>query len=300
MPYDAMRVLLRAAMMKRQLMDIYLETIQAQSTSRLSRSQQRAYQRIRTDVSHAYVVVSQLYANVERWRAMHAHEMVVPTAAASLGLDKVTNFIENIASKADHDAYAITDFPERNTTHRCRWSMGLHSPNTGDADDDISDLPNLFAMEDDDSYEPDQLFADEADASCADDDADALFADDDVNDDDDDDYPYFPDAGATDGAAIMPSDGYDVYFGWGMASHHRDGMPDRLDFACADMGWHQPDPALPSLTDHECRKLFGVYVVPPQPKKKAIYDIFGNIIGWLPVDDDSDADDPDYNVPGSM
>lgn len=304
MPYDAMRVSLRVAMMKRQLMDIYLETIAARAHTRRSLRLQRDYQRILTDTSHAYVVMTQLYAHLTHWRTMHADEMLMPRAAASLGIPAITRFVDSIADKADLDAYSIGDFPERNTTHLCRWANGLHAPAPIDDDEDNDDYTPDALFGDEDDYTPDPLFGDEDNYT-----PDALFGDegdvdglaalsrDHPDDDEDADYPVRSDASsATQPSEIMPSDAYDAYFGWGLAAHHHHDMPLRCDFACADMEWHQPDSTLPTINDVDCRRLFGVYMLPPQPTKRVIYDIFGNVIGWQSV---RNEDDPDYNVPGS-
>lgn len=276
MSYDAMRVLLRLAMMKRALLDIYLETMADMPPEQQRRGQRTHRTHIMSGTSQAYAVVMQLYDYVDEWRRAHAEHITMPAPSAPLDVEVLAAFIDKISASADLDAYSLGDFPETISPRHPILPKRLMA-DIDDDDMDTYDDGDAFDVDDDD-YVPELLFADEHSATPEDHAAT-------MNDD------------APDQTDFTSHDAYDVYLGWVIESTHRDGLPNRSDFACADMQWHQPDKTLPQLSDSECKSLFGLRVVPPTPGMPRItYDIFGNIIDAPTPSADTD-DDPDYNIP---
>ena len=270
MTYDAMRVLLRVALMKRALFDIHIETSRAQQATRKNLQSNIHFSQIMADTAHAYDVVARLYTKLEEWRAQHTPQLQMPASDTALDMATIAAFISRISTQVDIETLAHGAFPGVGKAGDCTWvgpHPGMHS--------DISQLD--APLESDDG------------ASAADDDDDLPVGNDDDDYDDDDDYPY-----RTHSTELSETDAYDVFLGWTMSSHQQQGNHPRDDFACGDLAPSWSDASHTELTSQEYQLLFGL--IPPATPRYKI-NIFGEPIIPPPADDDDDS--PDYNVPGA-
>ncbi|MFM7678503.1 MAG: hypothetical protein ACKO83_06605, partial [Roseiflexaceae bacterium] len=122
MTYDAMRVLLRVALIKRALFDIYVETANAQQATRKNLLSNIHFSEIMADTAHAYDVVTRLYAKLDEWRAVHMTQMLMPAADAPLDLATIVAFVSRISSQVDLDALVHGGFPGTGNVGDCQWA----------------------------------------------------------------------------------------------------------------------------------------------------------------------------------
>jgi hypothetical protein len=293
MTYDAMRVFMRVALIKRALFDIYVETCDAQHATRKNLLSNIHFSEIMADTAHAFDVVARLYAKLDDWREVHTAQMQMPVDDATLDVATVVAFVSRISTQVDIEALAHGGFPGTGSVGACQWAR---TPTTGRLDERTweRDIADSVESDADDRFEPPSRTGD-VDADDDDDDPYDRFeppshtGDVDADDDyDDDDYPYNNLA-----AGMSDTDAFDVFMGWNMASHHQHGTHERNDFACGDLSPALRDACHHELTNQEYQLLFGLYP-PPTPGYKI--DIFGNPIIQPQTDDD---DSPDYNVPGA-
>jgi len=273
MTYDAMRVLLRVALIKRALFDIYVETCRAQHVTRKNLLSNIHFSEIMADTAHAYDVVGRLYTRLDEWRGVHSAQLQIPPADAPLDLVTIAGFVSRISTQVDSDAAVFGSFPGTGSVGDCEWAR---TPKSGHLDE----RPWL----DDVASDERESNSDECFDPPSEDDLDTDIDD---NDSADDDYPYHDSS-----LGVSDADAFDVFMGWNMASHHQHDAHERDDFACGDLSPALRDACHHELTTQEYQLLFGL-LLPPTPRYKI--DIFGNPI--IPPQT-GDEDSPDYNIPG--
>ncbi|MCE2850681.1 MAG: hypothetical protein ACK5C8_13155 [Roseiflexaceae bacterium] len=278
MTYDAMRVLMRVALIKRALFDIYVETCDAQHATRKNLLSNIHFSEIMTDTAHAYDVVARLYAKLDDWREVHMTQMHMPSSDATLDMATIAAFVSRISTQVDIEALAHGGFPGTGNVGDCQWAC---TPQAGRLDERTWELDAAVASDGNESDADERVEPPSQD--------DYLDVDLDADDDSDDyDYPYYNSA-----AGMSDADAFDVFMGWNISSHHQHGTHERNDFACGDLSPALRDACHHELTNQEYQLLFGLQPPPPPGYK---IDIFGNpIIEPQTSDDDS----PDYNVPGA-